>query len=76
MRDPNRIDYILDQLREQWRRHPDYRLGQLIYCAVAPKDPCPEISGIEDEVLLNRVVTFIGALGDSHGGPQGQRGSG
>ena len=59
MRDPNRIDAILSQLGDEWRKHPDYRLGQLIYCAVTPKEPCPEISGVEDEVLLNRIVKFI-----------------
>lgn len=30
MRDPNRIDGILEQVAEVWRRFPDLRLGQLI----------------------------------------------
>ena len=31
MRDPNRIDIIIEELRKCWKRNPDLRLGQLIY---------------------------------------------
>ena len=30
MRDPKRIDRIIDKLRQVWLKHPDWRLGQLI----------------------------------------------
>lgn len=30
MRDPNRIDPILQAIGEYWKQHPDMRLGQLI----------------------------------------------
>jgi uncharacterized protein YihD (DUF1040 family) len=30
MRDPNRIDEIIDWLRQEWKANPDWRLGQLI----------------------------------------------
>lgn len=30
MRDPKRIDRILDQIREVWKKHPDLRLMQLL----------------------------------------------
>ncbi len=68
MRDPDRIGYILDQIKVQWERSPDLRLGQLIYNAVSPADPCPEIFGIEDEVLLNKIVKLMEAHSASLGG--------
>lgn len=30
MRDPERIDEVLDELEEYWKDHPDLRLGQII----------------------------------------------
>jgi len=30
MRDPSRIDEIVEVLREAWKKHPDERLGQFI----------------------------------------------
>ena len=30
MRDPNRIDKMVEQLRTLWKKNPDMRLGQLI----------------------------------------------
>ncbi len=32
MRDPKRIDRIVEALREAWKRTPDQRLGQLVIC--------------------------------------------
>ena len=37
-RDPTRIDPILDKIRDLWKRHPDMRLGQLIFLLVGGKD--------------------------------------
>jgi len=31
MRDPNRINEIIEALRDCWKKYPDLRLGQLIY---------------------------------------------
>ena len=50
MRDPKRIDSILNQLREVWEQVPDWRLGQLIVNAVEPKEPT-EIFAVEDSRL-------------------------
>jgi hypothetical protein len=36
MRDPQRIDRILELLREVWKIYPDYRLGQLISNLLGP----------------------------------------
>jgi uncharacterized protein YihD (DUF1040 family) len=55
MRDPARIDRILELLREVWTRSPDLRLGQLIVNAVQPRGPCPEVFSIEDTVLARRL---------------------
>ena len=30
MRDPNRIDTIIEAVKEEWKKEPDWRLGQLI----------------------------------------------
>jgi uncharacterized protein YihD (DUF1040 family) len=30
MRDPKRIPRIIKKLEKVWKKHPDYRLGQLI----------------------------------------------
>ena len=30
MRDPNRIDMIIEAVRNEWKKVPDWRLGQLI----------------------------------------------
>ena len=35
MRDPARIDAILDDLRVLWKRHPDLRLGQIVVNAAS-----------------------------------------
>ena len=51
MRDPKRIDSILNQLRKVWEQVPDWRLGQLIVNAVEPKEPSPEIFAVEDSRL-------------------------
>lgn len=33
MRDPARIDRMLEVLREVWNKHPDLRLGQIVEVA-------------------------------------------
>ena len=59
MRDPARIDRMLDLLREVWTRSPDLRLGQLIVNAVRPHDPCPEVFSVEDTVLARRLERML-----------------
>jgi uncharacterized protein YihD (DUF1040 family) len=50
MRDPNRIDEIIDELRKCWKRNPDLRLGQLIY--FLNKSDQEDIFYIEDDSWL------------------------
>ena len=58
-RDPDRIGPVLDALRDAWERHPDWRLGQLVYNAadITAGDgqipPCAPLFHMEDEVLLD-----------------------
>lgn len=46
---------LLAALREAWLRNPDQRLGQLLVNAADPKQPCPELFYLEDQVLLERL---------------------
>ena len=55
VRDPRRIDDVLLAIGEVWALDPDLRLGQLLYVALRPSEPCPELSGIEDRDLIRRV---------------------
>ena len=55
MRDPDRIDSVIDVLRDVWNCNPDIRLGQLIVCAAEPKEPCPEVFYMEDADLVERL---------------------
>jgi len=56
MRDPRRIETLLDALREVWTRNPDLRLGQLLVNAIRPEQPCPEIFYAEDDVTLTALL--------------------
>lgn len=55
MRDPKRIDEILNELREVWMANPDLRLGQLVVNVVKPKEPTPEVFYIEDDEFRGRL---------------------
>lgn len=50
MRDINRIDPFLSQLREVWMQNPDWRFGQLVD-NVACRVDC-DLFYIEDDVFL------------------------
>ena len=65
MRDPKRIDGLLDAIREIWTRFPDVRLGQIIVNATQPKNPCPEVFNIEDSKLLKRPKRMSDSSGDN-----------
>jgi uncharacterized protein YihD (DUF1040 family) len=51
MRDPNRINRILEKLRAAWLSSPDLRLGQLVMNAIAMTEdrPVNDIFYIEDD---------------------------
>lgn len=58
MRDPQRIDNILERLKTVWKDNPDLRLGQLLL-AVVKMD---RLFYIEDEVLIQTLENYF--LGD------------
>jgi len=63
MRDPKRIDEVLQRLGELWRQHPDMRLGQLV--ANLTRDPrsgatsAARCFNLEDEQMMMAIVTVI-----------------
>lgn len=54
MRDVNRIDVILSEIKDIWKKYPDLRLGQLI-CNVV-RDPT--LYYIEDKELVEELKEF------------------
>lgn len=58
MRDPKRIDSVLQMLRTVWEQQPDLRLGQLLVIAARPKEPCPEVFYMEDEALMRELLHY------------------
>lgn len=54
MRDPNRIDEVLEALREYWVAHPDMRLGQILVNLIGAKFAV-DIFYVEDDVLLEKL---------------------
>lgn len=65
MRDPARIDRILDRIRELWKAQPDWRLGQLL-TNVAPKFEEKAFHFEDDELEARLRITrsrFVSNLG-------------
>jgi uncharacterized protein YihD (DUF1040 family) len=59
MRDPARIDPLLQAIAEAWRLDPDLRLGQLLVNLARPASPCPELFALEDRELARRLKRWI-----------------
>lgn len=55
MRDPERIDKILNTIRLIWTDCPDLRLGQLIVNAVGLET---DLFNIEDDILNRELIMF------------------
>ncbi len=53
MRDPNRIDEFMDELKKLWKKCPDWRFGQLVVNALGV-DPFY----IEDDISLARITNI------------------
>ena len=58
MRDPARIEDLLELIADIWRRNPDYRLTQLLMNAASPSDPCPEFYYLEDSELVKKLEAY------------------
>lgn len=61
VRDPERIDRILEVLRAYWVANPDLRLAQIIVNAANPRTPAPEVFYVEDEVIEAKLANAIRA---------------
>jgi uncharacterized protein YihD (DUF1040 family) len=60
MRDPARIDEVLELLRAVWTLEPDLRLGQLVYNAARIRDPeLNDVFSIEDSSLQKGLVRYL-----------------
>ena len=60
MRDPARIDEVLEMLRKVWTLEPDLRLGQLIYNATRICEPgSSDVFSIEDSKLHEGLVRYL-----------------
>lgn len=60
IRDPARIDYILEKLRIYWEANPDLRLGQII-SNIASRKACDPFY-IEDSILIHMLESDIEEL--------------
>ena len=59
MRDPARIDEVLQLLRDVWALEPDLRLGQLIYNAARICETgLSDVFSIEDSSLYEGLVRY------------------
>lgn len=58
MRDIDRIPKILNEIERIWKANPDFRLGQLLVIATKPQHPCPAVFNIEDENLMDGLLSF------------------
>ena len=67
-RSPERIEPMLEKIKEAWVLYPDMRLGQLL----ATCTQLANISGVEDDELLRGIEEYIDsmkkAFGESSGG--------
>lgn len=69
MRDPQRIDTILELVRQVWVEQPDLRLGQLIFNAARMRDPeLKDIYNIEDAVLQKGLRRYLERIKGSGNG--------
>ena len=62
MRNPKRIDVVLDELREYWVKNPDLRLGQIIANCVRAYDGRLNCDAffIEDDIMLDILKKYNG----------------
>jgi hypothetical protein len=58
MRDPARIEPILEAIRRVWAQNPDLRLAQLLVNVIRPTEPCPQVFHCEDSALLGQLKNW------------------
>ena len=58
MRDPNRIDKILEELRKYWKKVPDWRLGQVMANLSRDCGLSADPFYLEDTKLLDKLKEY------------------
>ena len=61
-RDPERIDRMVELLREMWHLVPQWRLTQLVINATDTDHNCGPVFYIEDEEMEKRLMAAIAGL--------------
>ena len=61
-RDPNRIDRMVELLREAWHLQPDFRLTQLIMVVSDKTEVAGALWHTEDDTMEKKLQSFIGGL--------------
>ncbi|QJW96151.1 hypothetical protein [Frigoriglobus tundricola] len=64
MRDPTRLDRMIERLRELWHAQPDMRLGQLLVNVIRPGEPCPRIFYAEDTDTETKLAKYPEPVAD------------
>ena len=59
MRDPQRIDRMVDLLREAWQLFPDQRLTQLVINVADTKHNCGPVFYFEDTDMEKKLEAFV-----------------
>lgn len=50
---PDHIPRVLEDIRKQWEKHPDMRLGQLLHTiCLERKEPAGDLFWVEDSVWM------------------------
>ncbi len=63
MRDPERIEEMLQLLKDVWLQSPDLRLGQLVFNAARMRDSkINDVYSIEDEALQEGLRRYLERL--------------
>jgi uncharacterized protein YihD (DUF1040 family) len=59
MRDSNRIDILIEALREAWKKYPDLRFGQLVESIGSFNDQKVDPYYLEDSQWLLAINKFL-----------------
>lgn len=62
MRDPQRINRILNLIATIWLRYPDMRLGQLLYNFAGFEGLKGDIFNYEDDETEKKLLEFVGTI--------------
>lgn len=59
MKDPKRINKIIDILKSYWNSHPDLRLGQILSNIASSCGEGIDTFYLEDDVLKEKLITLL-----------------